>query len=151
MKEKRVLLNNSTTDFYNHAETTTFGVAASALCPSHFQQGPDRVLGRQRQNLHDRRDRELTGCFRHSVRQMPIARVLFTHARELDHANTLQYRKKGRKKREFLDNADDKVLHIRQNSELLLRRSARLTFNKDLTYESSADNNRIYTTDAIEP
>jgi len=33
---------------------------------------------------------------------------------------------------------------------LSLRRSARLTFNKDLT-ESSADNYRIYTTDAIEP
>jgi len=48
---------------------------------------------------HDRCDRALTGCFRHSLRQIPIARVLFTHAQELDHANNNTMSKE-RKKRE---------------------------------------------------
>jgi len=64
-------------------ETTKFWVAASALCPSHFQHGPDRVLGRQRQNLHNRRDRTLFLAL-YATNATP--RVLFTHARELDHA-----------------------------------------------------------------
>jgi len=38
--------------------------------------------------IHDRHDKVLTGSFRHSMRQIAIARVLFTHARELDYASS---------------------------------------------------------------
>jgi len=79
-------LDNSTTKFYiYHGNNKILSCRFLAL-PSHFQQGPDSALGRQ-QNLHNRRDRALTGSFRHSMWQMTIARVLFTHAREFDFAN----------------------------------------------------------------
>ena len=62
MRERKVTQRQI---FTYTTETTKFWVAASALCPSHLQQGPDRVLGRQRQNLHNRRDRTVTGCFQY--------------------------------------------------------------------------------------
>ena len=38
--------------------------------------------------IHDKHDIVLTGSFRHSIRQMTSARVLFTHARELDYVSS---------------------------------------------------------------